>query len=561
MATATSEPVGAVSGEPEGWHDIDWREAHENVRRLQARIVKAEKEGKGHKVKALQHLLTHSFSGKAIAVRRVTENQGKNTPGVDKVTWSSPKSKRMAVRSLKRRGYRPQPLRRVYIPKLNGTMRPLGIPTMKDRAMQALYLLALDPVAECRSDPNSYGFRKERACRDAIEQCFITLAKRASPHWVLEGDIKSCFDKIDHDWLLAHVPSDRAILQKWLKSGYMEKDAFFETEEGTPAGGIISPVLANLALDGLEQELKNLPNNHKVHLIRYADDFVVTGMSREQLETVVKPCVEKFLLERGLSLSPEKTTITHIETGFDFLGQNVRKYNGKLLIKPAKKSIQRFLLGIRTFVKQNAQLPAGELIVNLDRKIRGWANYHRHVVSKKTFHDVDMHLYRCLWQWAKRRHPTKSGQWIRKRYFCTRDKAHWVFFGTTRDREGGIVTHYLRRATTTSIVRHTKIKSAANPYDPAWEVYFEQRLGVQMEANLRGRRQLSRLWKEQEGKCPVCGQPITKLTGWHNHHLTPRVLGGPDVSSNRVLLHPNCHSQVHAQGLTVLKPRSPQRER
>jgi RNA-directed DNA polymerase len=227
MATVTQEPVGAVSRDQDEWHDIEWRDVQENVRRLQARIVKAEKEGKHNKVKALQYLLTHSFSGKALAVRRVTENQGKNTPGVDEVTWSTPQSKMMAVRSMKRRGYHPLPLKRVYIPKSNGKMRPLGIPTMKDRAMQALYLLALDPIAECRADHHSYGFRRERACADAIDDCFIMLARSDRAQWILEGDIKACFDKISHEWLLANVPMDKTILHKWLKSGYMEKHVFF----------------------------------------------------------------------------------------------------------------------------------------------------------------------------------------------------------------------------------------------------------------------------------------------------------------------------------------------
>jgi RNA-directed DNA polymerase len=232
---------GAAPREPEGWHDIDWRAASENVRRLQARIVKAAKEGRWGKVKVLQRLLTHSFSGKALAVKRVTENQGKNTPGVDKITRTTPGSKWRAVHSLKRHGYKPLPLRRVYIPKSDGKLRPLGIPTMKDRAMQALYLLALDPIAEHLADPNSYGFRKERACADAMEQCYNALARSNCPQWILEGDIKSCFDKISHEWLLAHIPMDKAILRKWLKAGYMDKSVLYPTEDGTPQGGIIIP--------------------------------------------------------------------------------------------------------------------------------------------------------------------------------------------------------------------------------------------------------------------------------------------------------------------------------
>src|ERR1700726_1358958 len=256
MQMTTVRTVGAVSSESAEWYAIDWQAIHRNVRRLQVRIVQATKEGNWGKVRALQRLLTHSYSGKVLAVRRVTENNGKKTPGVDKEIWDTPEMKTQAVHALEGRGYQPQPLRRVYIPKSDGrTMRPLGIPTMKDRAMQALHLLALDPVAETTADKNSYGFRQQRSCADAIEQCFLAL-KTAKTAWILEGDIKSCFDRISHNWLLAHVPMDRAILRKWLKSGYMEKHVLHETTDGTPQGGIISPALSNCALDGLERLLK-----------------------------------------------------------------------------------------------------------------------------------------------------------------------------------------------------------------------------------------------------------------------------------------------------------------
>src|SRR2546425_339913 len=389
----TAQAVGAVSREAAEWYAIDWQAIHRNVRRLQVRIAQATKEGRWGKVRALQRLLTHSYSGKVLAVRRVTENDGKKTPGVDQEIWDTPEKKTQAVHAFKRRGYRPQPLRRVYIPKSDGkTMRPLGIPTMKDRAQQALHLLALDPVVETTADNNSYGFRQQRSCADAIEQCFKTLSK-PNPQWILEGDIKSCFDRISHDWLLAHVPMDRAILQKWLKSGYMDKHVLHETTDGTPQGGIISPALSNCALDGLERLLKEKFPTKKplsslggklpcVNLIRYADDFIITGRSKELLEGEIKPLVEQFLQERGLELSPAKTVITHVEKGFDFLGQNVRKYpNGKLLIKPSKKNIQTFLGGIRKTIKAVLGMSAADLIHKLNPKIRGWANYHRHVVS------------------------------------------------------------------------------------------------------------------------------------------------------------------------------------
>jgi RNA-directed DNA polymerase len=547
------------------WHAINWQAVFENVRRLQARIVKATKAGKWRKVKSLQYLLTHSFSGKSLAVRRVTENDGKKTSGVDKVLWNTPELKMDAVRSLKRRGYKPLPLRRVYIPKSNGKMRPLGIPTMKDRAMQALYLSALDPIAECQADLNSYGFRRERCCADAIAQCFVTLSRGNSAQWILEGDIKGCFDNISHDWLLANVPTDKTILRKWLKSGYMDKSVFYETEDGTPQGGIISPVLSNIALDGLERRLREkYPRSGKgsekgqealVNLVRYADDFIITGKSKELLENEVKPLVEQFMRERGLELSQEKTAITHIEDGFDFLGQNVRKYGNKCLIKPSKKNVKTFLDNIRAVISGNKTATAYALIKLLNPKIRGWANYHRHVVSKETFSHVDHHIFQSLWRWAKRRHPTKPRRWIRQKYFCTVGNRSWRFFGEHRDDEGQKHTNWLSTAVTTPIRRHTKVKGEANPYDPEWELYFEERLGVKMERNLLGRRRLSRIWREQKGICPVCNQLITKLTGWHLHHIVERAMGGSDSSENRVLLHPECHRQVHSQNLSVSKPR------
>ena len=297
------------------WDSIDWTKAELAVRKLQARIVKAQKDGRHNKMKALQWTLTHTFYAKALAVKRVTSNGGGNTPGVDMETWDKPETKMQAINDLRRRGYQPKPLRRVHIKKSNGKLRPLGIPTMKDRAMQALYLMALEPVSETTADTRSYGFRKERRCMDAVMQCHNILRKGYSPEWILEGDIKGCFDHISHEWLLANIPMDKAMLRKWLKCGYIFNKQMFPTEEGTPQGGIISPTLANMALDGLQKVLaerykrRTIKGKHyspMVNLVRYADDFIITCENRETLENEIKPLVAEFMAERGLTLSEEK---------------------------------------------------------------------------------------------------------------------------------------------------------------------------------------------------------------------------------------------------------------
>jgi RNA-directed DNA polymerase len=502
-------------------------------------------------VKALQRLLVRSFAAKALAVKRVTENQGRKTPGVDGECWDTPKEKWEAISRLKRQGYKPKPLRRVYIPKANGKSRPLGIPVMLDRAMQALYLLALEPVSETTADRNSYGFRPQRSTTDAIEQCFVVLGRKSSAEWVLEGDIKGCFDHISHDWLLDHVPMDKVMLKKWLKAGYVESNRLYRTDEGTPQGGIISPVLANMALDGLEEVLlaqfgqKNTKASYKtkVNYVRYADDFVITGISKELLENEVKPTVEAFMAERGLSLSKEKTLVTHISDGFDFLGQNVRKYNGKCLIKPSRKNVKTFLANVRDYLNAHKTVPAWVVVNKLNPMIRGWANYHRHVVSAQTFKYVDYRLWKMLWQWCKRRHSNRRKRWIKTKYFMTTSTRSWIFHGQCRD---GKVAQLLY-ASDFKITRHTKIKADANPYDPSCEVYFEKREADHWSKSNAGRKKLVSLWKRQQGRCPCCRQLVTKATGWHVHHIVRKTDGGSNKWDNLVLLHPNCHVQIHNQ--------------
>ncbi len=471
----------ASSGKTNAWEQIDWTQCERQVRRLQARIVKATQEGRWHKVKALQRLLTCSFSGKALAVKRVTDNQGRHTPGVDGVRWRTPASKHKAIGTLRRRGYHPQPLRRVRIPKANGKTRPLGIPTMKDRAMQALHLLALLPVAETTADKNSYGFRPGRSTADATQQCFLMLSRKDCATWVLEGDIRGCFDNINHEWMLHHVPTDRKVLRQWLQAGFVENRILFPTEAGTPQGGIISPTLANLTLDGLEQLLKEefppqqLPRP-KVNLIRYADDFIITGSTKELLENEVKPLVEQFLNDRGLQLSPEKTCVTHIETGFDFLGQNFRKFSGTLLAQPSKKNTHALLDKVRQMVRRQRGISQTLLIRQLNPVLRGWACHHRHVAATRTYKKVEWAVWHSLLRWGKHRHSNKSSHWVMQKYWRHLNGRNEFTADTgQRTPDGQIIWKKLYKTTDTRIRRHPKIRGEANPFAPSWRAYFEDR--------------------------------------------------------------------------------------
>lgn len=554
MTTNELYLVGATSSREVGWHQINWTKAHQTVERLQMRIAKAVREGRWNKAKSLQWLLTHSFYGKAVAVKRVTENRGKKTPGIDHETWDTPEEKANAIKSLNRRGYRPQPLRRVYIPKANGKLRKLGIPTMKDRAMQALHLLALEPIAESTDDHNSYGFRPGRATRDAAEKCFNVFAKKKSPAWVLDADVSGCFDNISHEWMVANIPMDKAILRKWLKAGFVENNQMFATEAGTPQGGIISPTLANMTLDGMQKLLADhfggqttrKDRTNKVRLIRYADDFVVSATSKEILEEA-KEIIANFLGERGLTLSSEKTKIVHIEEGFDFLGWTIRKYDGKFLIKPSKKNVLAFKRKIREIVKNNKTAKQEDLIRLLNPVIRGWANYHKNQVAKETFSKVDHAIWQQLWRWAKRRHPNKSATWIKRRYFHSRKGRNWVFGTEITQYKGKKGWLELCKASDIPIKRHTKIKDEANPYDPNWMEYFKKRRKLLMKEILTGKGLVKDLWWAQDGLCPVCRTYITDITGWHVHHIIPKSKGGTDDWQNLILTHPNCHYQVHNQ--------------
>lgn len=452
------------------WDNIDWKTVYKSVNRLQTRITKAVKQQKWHLVKRLQYLLTHSHYAKMLAVKRVGLNKGKRTAGVDGEKWSTPEAKINAVLMLSDKKYKAKPSRRVYIEKYGKKeKRPINIPTMYDRAMQALYALALNPVAETLADSNSFGFRIYRSTQDACEQVFNCMSRKSSAQWVLEGDIKGCFDNINHNWLLTNIRMDKSILKQFLKAGFVYKRHLNPIKSGTSQGGVISPILANITLDGMAAMIDDKyrrgkrQNPKKVNFVRYADDFIVTADSKETANEVAG-MIRRFLKERGLELSEKKTTITHIDDGFDFLGWNFRKYKGKLLIKPSKKSIDKVTQIISDIIKDGKAWTQEELIKALNSVITGWSNYHQAVVSKATFRGIDAKIWNMLWRWAKRRHPRKSKFWITNRYWHKEGTRNWVFSSEGKN---------LKRLSDTKIVRHISLKLNTNPYLD--KEYFEVR--------------------------------------------------------------------------------------
>jgi len=545
------------------WKLVDWKAVYETVNRTQTRIAKATINENWELVRELQRMLVNSHHAKLFAVRLVTSNDGRKTAGVDGILWKSPSDKMKAVLMLNKGKYKAKPLKRVEIDKGkgDGSTRPLGIPTMYDRAMQCLYALALDPVAESKADENSYGFRKGRNAKDAEEQIYTCMNAYNKAHWVLDADIKGFFDNISHEWLLENIPMDKGILREFLKSGVVIKGKLYKTEKGTPQGGVISPILANMTLDGLERLIKNrywkfdnkgfyrenwTPNyrlnKKKVNLIRYADDFVVTGDTKETCEEI-KELITPFLRERGVEFSESKTRIVHIDQGFDFLGWNFRKYDGKLLIKPSKKSIAKFLDELRDTIKNNAQIKQKDLILQLNRKIRGWRNYHKHVVARDVFERCDNEIFQALWKWALRRHRQKGKIWVKDRYWHRIKNDNWVFFDKSEELTRG--NQRLMKLSNQKIIRHVKVDSSKNPYiDHEYYVERNFKLGAK---NLTGI--FKQVWLKQRGICPICMDYLefSNEDDREIHHIVPKVWGGSDYVSNMMYVHEKCHDIYHSE--------------
>lgn len=536
--------------EQTAWSDIDWAAAEAAVRRLQDRIYRAAAAGNRRQEKNLQKLLVRSRSAKRLAVRRVTQqNAGRNTPGVDGLVCRTPESRMRLADGLSLRDHRPQPVRRVHIPKSDGRMRPLGIPTIRERALQMLVKMALEPEWETRFETNSYGFRPERCTMDAIVALHTTLAPTGASEWVLDADIAGCFDNLGHQPLLARLPVFTTTIRGWLKAGTVELGTWKPTTTGVPQGGPLSPLLANVALDGMErlfgaedkQGRHIRPNdrrgaNRGISLVRYADDLVVTAPTREVLETYVVPKLSSFLAERGLQLSEAKTRIVHIDGGFDFLGFSVRRFRGVVLTRPQKEKVVQHLRTIYDYLHRHRQATPSRIIGDLGPVIRGWANYYRHGASKHTFHSADYHVQAKLWRWAKRRHPTKTASWIRSRYFDSR----WNFV----DGQEALARH-----DKVTVTRHRKVQGKRSPLNPDDRDYWELRKQRRLAETLRSPERWA-LLRRQDCKCAMCGvrfDPDEDIPFIDEHHIIPRCHGGTDQPDNLQLVHRWCHHAHHTR--------------
>ena len=439
----------------EDWTTINWLAASKRVRNLRQRIYRATKNAQWNEVRSLMKLMLRSQANLLLSVKRVTqENQGKRTAGIDNRLALTPRARAKLVQEmLVNTAWRVKPAKRVYIPKANGKQRPLGILTIKNRVAQAIVKNALEPSCEARFEANSYGFRPGRSTHDAIEQCWRRLNRHCKDRWILDADVKSAFDNISHDFILqrlGNIPA-RGLIKQWLKAGYVEAEMFHDTADGVQQGGVISPVLANVALDGMEQLLGG-----KVGFIRYADDFVVTAPSREQIEAL-KPVIAEWLSERGLVMNEEKTKIIPVQTGFDFLGFTIKHYRGVCLVKPAKSKVLSLLQNIRQWLKEHRQVEAGVVVRYLNTLLRGWAQYYRCASSAQTFSYVKHQTWRALWQWCKRRHSAKSRNWIKRKYFKSQAGRDWSFFADTINDKGERTVDFLIDISMIPIERHTKV--------------------------------------------------------------------------------------------------------
>ncbi len=551
------EPSSANGTEKQtDWNAVNWRKANRTVRNLRQRIFRATQEGTLNKVRSLQKLMLKSYSNRLVSVRRVAQiNAGKNTPGVDKLVIKTPAARGRMVDALAHYSpWKAKPVRRVYIPKANNKVRPLGIPVVADRCLQAMVKNALEPAWEARFEGSSYGFRPGRSCHDAIEKIYGLARPNKTKKWVLDADIRGAFDNISHDYLLktiGPVPG-KELIKQWLKAGYVEHGTFHATEQGTPQGGVASPLLANIALHGMEEAIGVIYDYRgqligKRAVVRYADDFVCFCETREDAEQVRKILVE-WLKMRGLTLSEEKTRIVHLTEGFDFLGFNIRHYPApqtsrtgwKLLIKPSKESVQEVQKKLKDQWSKAQGGNVQVVLTKLNPIIRGWANYFRTAVAKEIFSKLDSWMFYKADRYTRWTHPNKPKDWRHRKYwgrFHLDRLDPWVF----GDKQTG---GYLLKFSWFPIERHTLVKGRSSPDDPRLADYWAKRQAAKAKDLTFSKQKLA---KRQKGRCPECGESLFNDEELQVHHLLARSQGGSTCYSNLVLVHLLCHQQIHAK--------------